>query len=76
MIFVTIDISNILVLVIFWFYLCNDCHSLMEKAINFNDVSIVSVKGSDYRIRFLYMSKDNVINIMKNSNLNEKSGSL
>ena len=24
-------------------YLCNDCHDLMQKAIHFNDVAIVSV---------------------------------
>ena len=47
----------------------------MQKAIDFNDVPIVSVKGSDYRIHFWYMSsKDDAIDIMKNSNLNEKSG--
>ena len=40
---------------------------------NLNDVVIVSVKGSDYRIHFWYMSKDDAINVMKNSNLNEKS---
>ena len=34
---------------------------------NFNDVVIVSVKGSDYRIHFWYMSKDDSINIKKNS---------
>ena len=43
---------------------------------SFNDVAIVSVKGSDYRIHFWYMSKNDAINILKNSNLNEKSGSL
>ena len=57
-------------------YLCNGFHSLMQKAINFNDVAIVSIKGSNYRILFWYMSKDDAINVMKNSNLNEKSGSL
>ena len=41
---------------------------------NFNDVAIVSVKGSNYRIHFWHMSKDNAIRIMKNSDLNEKSG--
>ena len=46
------------------------------KAMNFNDVAIVSVNGSNYRIHFWYMSKDDVINIMKNSDLNEKSGLL
>ena len=43
---------------------------------NFNDVAIASVKESDYRIHFWYKSKNDAINIMKNSNLNEKSGSL
>ena len=41
---------------------------------NINDVAIVSVKGNDYRIHFRYMSKDDTINIRKNSDLNEKSG--
>ena len=54
--------------------LCNGCHDLMQKAMNFNDVAIFSVKGIEYRILFWYMSKDDAINIMKNSNLNEKSG--
>ena len=39
----------------------------MQKAVNFNDVAIASIKGSDYRIHFWYMSKDDAINIMKNS---------
>ena len=37
---------------------------------NFNDVAIVSVKGSNYRIQFWYISKDDTINNMKNSDLN------
>ena len=52
------------------------CHDLMQKAMSFNDVAIVSVKGSNYRIHFWYMSKYDAINIMRNSNLNEKSESL
>ena len=54
-------------------YLCNYCHDLMQKALNFNDIAFVSAKESDYRIHFWYMSKDDVINIIKNSNLNEKN---
>ena len=57
-------------------YLCNNCHDLMQKAMNFNDVAIVSVKESDYRIHFWYIRKNDAINIMNNSNVNEKSGSL
>ena len=39
-------------------YLCNGCHDLMQKAMNFNNVAIVYVKGSAYRIHFWYMRKD------------------
>ena len=41
---------------------------------NFNDVAIASIKGSDYRIHFWYLSKDEAISIMRNSSLNEKTG--
>ena len=57
-------------------YLCNGSHGLTQKALNFNDVAVVSIKGSDYIIHFWYMGKDDAINIMKNSNLNEKTGLL
>ena len=54
-------------------YLCNSCHGLIQKAINCKDVAIISSKGSDCRIHFWYLSKDDAISIMNNSNLNEKS---
>ena len=57
-------------------YLCNGFHDLMQKALNFSDVAIVSMKGNDYTVHFWYMSKDDSINIKNNSNLNEKTGSL
>ena len=41
----------------------------MEKAMSFNDVAIVYVKGSAYRIHFWYMSKVDAISIMNSSNL-------
>ena len=52
--------------------LCNGCHNLMQKAVSFNNVAIVYVKGNAYRIQFWYMSKDNSINIMNNSSLIDK----
>ena len=57
-------------------YPCNGCHDLMQKAMYFNDVAIVSIKGNDYRIHFWYMSKNDAISIMNNSNLKEKTGLL
>ena len=43
--------------------LCNCCHDLMHKAMSFNNVAIVYVKGSANRTHFWYMSKDDAINI-------------
>ena len=43
---------------------------------SFNDVSIVSVKGSYYRIHFWYMNKIEAINIIENSDMNKKCGLL
>ena len=57
-------------------YLYNGCHDLMQKAMSFSNVAIVYVKGSAYKINFCYMSKDDAINIMKNSNLVDKMGVL
>ena len=57
-------------------YLCNGCHDLMQKAKSFNDVAIVYVKGSAYRIHFWYLSKNDTINIMNNYNLVDKMGVL
>ena len=43
---------------------------------SFNNVAIVYVKGSAYRIHFWYMSKDDAINIMNGSGLADKKGVL
>ena len=57
-------------------HLCNGCPGLMQKAVSFNDVVIVYVKGSVYRIHFWYMNKDYAINMMNNSSLIDKMGVL
>ena len=57
-------------------HLCNSCHGLLQKAISFNNIAVVYVKGSAYRINFWYMSKDDAINIMNNSSLIDKMGVL
>ena len=53
-------------------HLCTGCHDLMQKTMSFNNVTIVYVKGSAYRIHFGYMSKDYAINIINGSNLIDK----
>ena len=41
----------------------------MQKAMSFNNVAIVYVKGNAYRTNFRYTSKDDAINIMNCSKL-------
>ena len=48
----------------------------MQKAMTFNNIAIVYVKGSAYRIHFWYMSKDDAINIMNSFNLVDERGVL
>ena len=57
-------------------YFCNGCHDLMQKAVKFNNVAIVSIKGNDYIIHFWYVSRDDAISLMNNYSFNEKAGSL
>ena len=42
----------------------------------FNNIAIVYIKGSAYRIHFWYINKDDPINIMNGSNLVDKRGIL
>ena len=43
---------------------------------SFNNIAIVYVEGSAYRINFWYMSKNDAINIMNDSILLDKRGVL
>ena len=54
-------------------YLYIGCHDLMQKAMSFKNVAIVSIKGNDYRIHFYYISKNDAITQMTSSNLNDKN---
>ena len=53
-------------------YLFNVCQDLMQKTKNFNGVAVASIKGNDYGIHFWYMSKNDAIFLMTNSNLKDK----
>ena len=56
--------------------ICHFWHDLMQKAMSFNDVAIVYVKRSACRIHFWYMSIDDAVSIISNSNLVDKKGVL
>ena len=46
----------------------------MQKAIGFNNIAIIYIRGSAYKIHFWCISKDDAINIMTNSNFVVKRG--
>ena len=54
---------------------CNCCHDIILKAVNFNVVNI-TVKGKDYTIHSLYMSKHQAINLLRDANLTERRRTL
>ena len=53
-------------------YLGNGCHDLMQKAMSSKNVAIISIKGNDYRIPFLYISENDAIALMTSSSLKDK----
>lgn len=41
---------------------CNDCHDMTEKIVNFDDVTTAAVKEDDFRIRFWFITKTKAVN--------------
>ena len=51
-------------------YLCNGCHDMSVKANSMHN------NGSSYRINFVFMSKKDALNLMKNALIIDKRGVL
>ena len=45
-------------------------------SLNFSDIAILNIKGSDYHHIIVLISKNETINLLKNADLTEKSGTL
>ena len=70
----------------FWFFidknfnfddrLFNGCHDMNMNAVSLNNLAIVYVKVSAYRINFAFMTKDDAINLIKNALIIDKRGVL
>ena len=41
---------------------CNDCHDMTEKIVNFDDVTTVTIKEGDFRILFWFITKTKAVN--------------
>ena len=57
----------------FWSKVYDGCRGLVQEVWNSKDGGAVAVQGNNNKIHFSYINMDKVINVMKNSNLREKS---
>ena len=55
---------------------CNRCHDLLMMSMNLSNIYIINIKNSDYRCIINGISKSEVIKLLQNIDLTEKSGKL
>ena len=55
---------------------CNEFHDVLMMSINLNDIAILSIHGVDYHCIIHGISKSEAMGLLRNANLNEKSGTL
>ena len=55
---------------------CNACHNLLMMSMNVSDIAISNIKFADYCCIISGISKSEIINLMQNIDLTEKSGTL
>ena len=55
---------------------CNRCHDLLMMPINLSNIAILNIKDSDYCCIISLISKNEVIKLLQNADLTEKSGTL
>ena len=56
--------------------LCNNCHDLLMMSVNLSDIAILNIKGSDYYYIISLICKNEVIKLLQNADLTEKSETL
>ena len=57
-------------------YLCDRCHDMSMKANSMQNLAIIYHRGNTCRINFVFMSKNDAFNLIKNSNIIDKKGVL
>ena len=57
-------------------YLCDDCLDISIKANSMHNLAIAYNNGSAYRINFVFMGKNDALNLMKNALIIDKRGVL
>ena len=62
----------------YWYFIkkCNGCHDISTKAISMHNLCIRYNNGNAYRINFVFMSKNDALNLMKNAVIIDKEETL
>ena len=53
-------------------YMCNGCHDMSTKAISMHNLCIGYNNSNAYRINFVFMSKNDALNLIKNAAIIDK----
>ena len=57
-------------------YICSGCHDMSTEAISMHNLCIGYNNGNAYRINFVFMSKNDALNLIKNAVIIDKKGTL
>ena len=57
-------------------YLYNGCYDMSLKAINMKNLAIINHNGNHYRVNFVFISKKDASNLIKNATIIDKKGAL
>ena len=57
-------------------FLCNGCYDVSLKAVSMQNVTIINHNGNHYHVNFVFMSKKDVYNLIKNATIIDKRGTL
>ena len=57
-------------------YLCNGCYDMSLKAISMKNLTIIKYNGNHYRVNFVFISKKDAFNLIKNAVIMGEKGTL
>ena len=57
-------------------YLCDGCYDMSMKANSMKNLTIMNHNGNHYRVNFVFMSKKDAYNLIKNATIIDKKGTL
>ena len=57
-------------------YLCDGCYDIFMKANSMQNLAIINQNGNHYRVNFVFMSKKDAFNLIKNAVIKDKKGTL